>query len=75
MKEKDYPDYPTNLTEEQWEIGKPLIPQPPKRGRKPITRRAIILAILDVLPAGCPWRALPKDFPRWKTVDNVFWQW
>ncbi len=72
MKEKDYP---TNLTDEQWEILKPLLPKPSKRGRKPICRRGIIDAILYVLRTGCPWRALPKDFPHWKTVYNVFWQW
>ena len=34
MKEKDYSSkkgYPSNLTDEQWEILKPLIPKPSKR--------------------------------------------
>jgi transposase len=24
---------------------------------------------------GCQWRALPHDFPKWKTVYTVFWRW
>ena len=24
---------------------------------------------------GCTWRALPRDFPRWRTVYNYFQEW
>jgi transposase len=27
------------------------------------------------LRTGCPWRALPKDFPKWRTVHSYFAQW
>jgi putative transposase len=35
----------------------------------------ILNAIMYVNRTGCQWRALPHDFPKWKTVYTVFWRW
>jgi len=67
-------NYRTDLTETQWQIIKKWIPQQ-KKGPKQICRRRIINAILFVVRTGCQWRNLPSDFPKWKTVYNVFWHW
>jgi len=67
--------YPSDMTNEQWQIIRRLLPKPAKRGRKPTDRREVIDAILYVNCTGCQWRALPHDFPPWKTVYNTFWQW
>ncbi len=67
--------YDTNLTDDQWAYLKPMLPKPAKRGRPPKDRRRIIDAILYLVKCGCPWRYLPADFPRWKTVYHVFRQW
>lgn len=67
--------YPTDLTDEQWENIKELLPAPKKRGRKPTDRRWMVNAILYVVYTGCPWSCLPHDFPNWKTVYNTFWRW
>lgn len=67
--------YPSDLTDEQWRILRRLLPQPAKRGRKPICRRLILDAILYLNRTGCQWRFLPKEFPPWKTVYTVFWRW
>jgi putative transposase len=67
--------YPSDLTEAQWQIIKHLLPKRHRRGRPPIDRREIINAILYVNRTGCQWRALPHDFPNWKTVYTVFWRW
>ena len=67
--------YDTNLTDAQWAYLQPLLPQPAKRGRRPIDRRRILEAILYLVKCGCPWRYLPADFPHWKTVYHVFRQW
>jgi putative transposase len=67
--------YPSDLTGEQWQLIRPLLPKPAKRGRPPIDRREILDAILYVVRTGCQWRQLPIDFPRWKTVYTVFWRW
>jgi len=67
--------YPSDLTDEQWQIIRPLLPRRSKRGRPPIDRRVILNAIMYVNRTGCQWRALPSDFPKWRTVYTVFWRW
>jgi putative transposase len=68
-------NYPSDLTDEQWQLIRPLLPKRKKRGRPPIDRRDIIDAILYVVRTGCQWRQLPLDFPKWRTVYTVFWRW
>jgi len=67
--------YPSSLTDRQWQIISPLLPNPARRGRKSIDRRWILDAILYVLRTGCQWRQLPSDFPKWKSVYTVFRRW
>jgi len=71
----DRTNYPSDLTDEQWQIIKRLLPPKSNRGRRPVDRREIINAILYVNRTGCQWRALPHDLPKWKTVYTVFWRW
>jgi putative transposase len=68
-------DYPSDVTDMQWQIISKLLPPRKKRGRPPVDRREIINAIFYVNRTGCQWRALPHDFPKWKTVYTVFWRW
>ena len=69
--------YPTDLTDEEWNQIKSLVPAPKsgrgKRGR-PIrnNRRTLVNAIFYVVRAGCAWRLLPKDFGPWQTVYGYF---
>jgi putative transposase len=37
--------------------------------------REVVNAIFYLAREGCTWRALPHDFPPWKTVYNYFEQW
>jgi len=67
--------YPSDLTDGQWQVLRHLLPRPAKRGRPRLCRRWVINAILYVNRTGCQWRALPHDFPPWKTVYTVFWRW
>jgi putative transposase len=68
--------YPSDLSDEQWQLIEPLLPAPSKVGTKrKIARRRIVEAILYVNRTGCSWRSLPHDFPNWQTVYSVFWQW
>ena len=68
--------YPSDLTDEQWELLEPLIPQPSLQGRRPfVSRREVVNAILYVLRSGCPWRLLPHEFPAWQTVYYNFRRW
>ena len=67
--------YPSDLTDGQWQVIRGLLPRRQRRGRRPICRRWIINAILYLNRTGCQWRALPHDFPKWKTVYTIFWRW
>ena len=61
--------YPTDLTDEEWERIKPLLPKPPKRGRKvSVDLREMLNAIRYMARSGGGWRMLPKDFGPWQTV-------
>ena len=70
--------YPSDLTDEEWALVKPLIP-PAKRGgnRRHVDERAIVNALMYILSTGCQWRALPKDLPPRSTVYDYFdlWSW
>ena len=67
--------YASDLTNRQWQVIRQLLPRWSGFGREPICRRWMINAILYVARTGCQWRMLPKDFPKWKTVYNIFWTW
>ncbi|MEN2987754.1 IS5 family transposase [Tistrella sp. BH-R2-4] len=65
--------YPSDLTDGEWEIIAPFLPQPARTGRpRAWPMREIINAILYVLRAGCAWRRLPKDVPPGSTVYGWF---
>ena len=68
--------YPSDLTDKEWEIVEPLIPEP-KSGGRPVKyeRREIFNAILYIVRSGCSWRMLPNDFPYWESVYHYFSEW
>ena len=67
--------YPSDLSDEQWELLKDFVTQG-KMGRpRTVNIREVINAILYVVKTGCQWRALPGDFPHWKTVYSYFLRW
>ena len=68
--------YPSDLTDEQWEIIEPMLPLIKEPGRIPKHPfRDIMDAILYIDRSGCSWRQLPVDFPPWQTVYGWFRQW
>jgi transposase len=70
------PSYPSNLTQDQWELLEPLLPAAKPGGRpRSVDLQAVVNAILYVLCAGGAWRMLPNDFPNWKTVYHYFRLW
>lgn len=61
--------YSSNLTQDQWELLEPLIPDAKPGGRpREVEIWEILNAIFYVLCEGCRWRSLPGDFPKWQTV-------
>ncbi|MEV4545188.1 IS5 family transposase [Micromonospora echinaurantiaca] len=70
------PGYPSDLTDAQWALIEPLLPEPSTDGRREKhPRREIVNAILYVVRSGCPWRYLPADLPPWQTVYWYFTRW
>jgi transposase len=68
--------YPSDLTDEEWELVEPLLPPPGEGGRpEKHPRREVVDAILYVVRTGCSWRQLPADFPPWQTVYWYFARW
>ena len=70
--------YPSSLTESEWEVLRPLLPEAPDgtRGRpREHSRRAIIDGILYIIRTGGAWRMMPNDLPHWKTCYHYFRLW
>lgn len=68
--------YPSDLTDREWTLVKPLLPTPSRMGRPYAhPRRDLLDAMLYVNNAGCAWRSLPHDFPPWQTVYEHFARW
>lgn len=70
-----YPSYPTNITDEQWQLIKPMMPKPKKFGRPLADPRLMFHAIFYVLRGGIAWRLLPSDFGPWSTAYHTFSRW
>ena len=64
--------YPSDLTDNQWQVIKDLFECGRKRKH---SLRSIVNAILYITKSGCQWRMLPKDFAPWQTVYYYFRQW
>lgn len=65
--------YPSDLTDQEWAVLEPLIPQAKPGGRpRTVEMRDVLNAMFYVDRTGCQWRALPHDFPSWSTVWSYF---
>ena len=72
--------YPSDTTDSEWALLAPLLPVPACQttaGGRPEAhcRRAVVDAIRYVIHNGCVWRAVPADFPPWRTVYGLYQRW
>jgi putative transposase len=68
--------YSSDLTDAEWDVIAPLLPQAKTGGRPRTTSlRQILDAVNYVSRSGCAWRMLPKDFPPYQTVYDYFRNW
>jgi putative transposase len=67
--------YPSDLTDEQWALVRPLIPVYPGGRPRTTSMRDVLDAIFYVLRTGCQWGFLPRDFPPKSTVWGYYDQW
>jgi len=67
------------LSDEHWERIREHFPEenvPDSRpGRKPVTTRRVLEAVLWILNTGAQWHMLPQWYPNYKTVHRRFQQW
>src|SRR5215204_3108852 len=68
-----------HLTDEQWAVLEPLIPEPPRRpdrrGRPWRDARGVLDGVLWVLRTGASWRDLPGRYPPYLTCHRRFQAW
>ncbi|GGL68589.1 DDE transposase [Streptomyces anthocyanicus] len=65
-----------DLTDEQWAVLEPLLPQGVKAGRPPIwPRRRLIDGIRFRVRTGVPWRDVPVEYGPWSRVYDLFRRW
>jgi len=67
--------YPSDLTDEQWEIIKPLIPVNTVGRPRKVEMREVLNAIFYLNRSGCQWDMLPHDLPPRSTVHDYYLQW
>jgi len=68
--------YPTDLTDEQWKLVEPFLPEAKAGGRHRTTDlREVLNALFYLVRSGCQWRMIPHEFPPWRTCYNYYRAW
>ena len=72
-------EVPMDMTDEQWSIVEPVIPEGKsgkgKKGRPRKNDRRVLDAIFWILRTGAPWRVLPPEYPSRSTCHRRFQEW
>ena len=67
--------YPSDLTDQQWEIVEPLIPVHRVGRPRKVNMREVLNTIFYQAKTGCQWDMLPHDLLPKSTVYDYFSQW
>src|SRR5215211_4190971 len=67
--------YPSDMTDQQWEIIEPLIPVHRVGRPRTVNMREVLNTIFYQAKSGCQWDMLPHDLPAKSTVYDYFAQW
>lgn len=69
--------YSTDLTDEQWDLIRPLLPTKQAGPARPmeLEPREVANPIVYVLRTGCQWKNLPSDFPNANSVYYHYRKW
>jgi len=63
------------LSDQQWEAIRPLLPSRNSKGRPARDDRQLLNGMFWVLWAGTPWRDMPERYGPWQTVYDRFRKW
>ena len=68
--------YPSDITREQFNKIAPMLEGARKTTRpRTLDLYDVFNGLLYVVNTGCQWRALPKDYPKWRSVYSYFQIW
>jgi transposase len=68
--------YASDMSDAEWALIEPHLPAAKRLGRpRRVPLRAVVEALLYLLPTPSPWRLLPRDFPNRSTVLRYFYAW
>lgn len=68
--------YASDMTDAEWRLIARRLPPRRRLGRpREVDLRKVVEAILFILSTGCQWRALPREFPPYQTVQGYFYAW
>lgn len=60
------------LTDVQWKCIQDLFPAAKRTGRPPTNPHTAFNAILWILRTGSPWRDLPEEYGKWRTIYRLY---
>jgi putative transposase len=72
--------YPSDLSDAEWRVVKPLIPVKTGKGKgkgrpRVLSMRAVLNALFYLDRTGCQWRYLPKSYPAPGAVRYYYDEW
>lgn len=72
--------YPSDLTDKEWRLIKPLIPVKTGRGKgrgrpRTLSMRAVLNALFYLNRTGCQWDYLPRTYPKRSSVRYYYDAW
>jgi len=68
--------YASDMTDAEWHLIARKLPSRRRLGRpRKVDLRNVVEAVLFILSTGCQWRALPREFPPYSTVQGYFYAW
>ena len=68
--------YASDMTDAEWGLIARKLPPRRRLGRpRKVDLRKVVEAVLFILSTGCQWRALPREFPPYSTVQGYFYAW
>lgn len=68
--------YASDMTDAEWRLIARRLPARRRLGRpRTVDLRRVVEAVLYIVATGCQWRALPREFPPYSTVQGYFYAW
>jgi putative transposase len=70
------PAYPSALSDKEWDVITPLVPEAKPGGRaEDYPKREILNGLFSRVRRGCAWRMLPHALPPWRPVYHYLRTW